>query len=206
MDEQLDLLTSFAAVSPAKTSARPDVALASTAHAPGCGSKCSESCERCGPFGSSLKTALLCELEALTGCSLAWRKTVTPAGRSWLVLTTSERLTSENVPGSSRALWPTATAGDAKASGSRTAAGSAAHPGVSLTDVVVHGLTISDTAGRGPHHPANCNTLGKPSAPSRVLNADWVFQLMGYPREWARLSTARGSRLPAIPSSPISPR
>jgi hypothetical protein len=35
-------------------------------------------------------------------------------------------------------LWPTATAGDAKASGSRNLEGSKAHAGVSLTDAILH--------------------------------------------------------------------
>jgi hypothetical protein len=35
--------------------------------------------------------------------------------------------------------WPTPTAGDAKSSGSRNLEGSDAHPGVSLTDMVLHG-------------------------------------------------------------------
>lgn len=36
-------------------------------------------------------------------------------------------------------LWPTATAGDGKSSGSRNLEGSAAHAGISLTDMVLHG-------------------------------------------------------------------
>jgi hypothetical protein len=133
-------------------------------------------------------------------------------------------------------LWPTATANDAKASGSRTTAQSSAHAGISLTDVAVHGMSIKDTAMRrewitptardwkdsanqatcdqtqphsnllprqvfdGQQDRASRNTNGKPPAPSRMLNADWVFQLMGYPREWARLSTKRGSRRQATQS------
>lgn len=144
-------------------------------------------------------------------------------------------------------MWPTATAGDAKASGSRTTANSGAHPGISLTDAAVHGLSIQDKANRsapesqrlwvtptardwkdtpgqassksdhdyndllprqvfaGQQDRASDSTDGKPLEPSRMLNADWVLQLMGYPRTWARLSTGRGSRVPEIPCCPSSP-
>lgn len=318
MVEQLDFLTLSAVVSPARTSARPAAAQDSTAPARACGSKCSESCERCGPLGSLLKTCLRLELEALTGSSTTWRRQTTPLGRSWWVLTTSAPRTDANARGSSpdewptptaipygssnngspgdgretyataknpsletlarswptphgmgtpddphgselsmtvavaagsstserttkrSGLWPTATAGDAKASGSRTTAESGAHPGISLTDVAVHGLSIDDKAGRmwctptqrdwkdspgtvrsddgggamtmprqvfadGPQDPASDSTDGRPPAPSPSLNADWVLQLMGYPRTWARLSTARALLLPETLSSPTSP-
>ena len=279
MAEQLDLLTSSAAGSPVRTSAPQEKAPASTEHVPGCGSRCTESCAKCGPLGSLLKTSLLCELEALTGCSLTWKRASTPLGRSWWVLTTSASRIEESEHGSSAeewptptatpygssnngcpgdgraeyatkgkpsldamALWPTATAGDAKASGSRTTASSNAHPGISLTDAAVHGISIRDTADRkawatptardwkdtpgqascndehdycdllprqvfaDQQHPESSSTNGKPLEPSRLLNADWVFQLMGYPREWGRLSTARGSKQRATQSSRTSPR
>lgn len=377
MGEQLDLLTSSAAASPVRTSALLAAAKDWQAPAPGCGSKCSESCEKCGPFGSLLRTSLLCELEALTGCSGTWKRAVTPAGRSWWVLTTSDSRTEESGSGSSgedwptptaasygtsnngspgdgrevfatagkasletmakewptpraslseqrqtkptpsqlagkhgrnlatevnrenwptpRAedceqigahrgkpdtltsamlvwstphgmgelkdphgselsqqvrvteglsdwersalkvgLWPTATAGDAKASGSRTTTNSKAHPGISLTDAAVHGLSIDDEAKRrqwvsptsrdwkdtagqdltDEKHGTNqlprqvfaglpdqdsSSTPGKPDAPSQILNANWVFQLMGYPEDWARLSTGPGLKPPEIP-------
>lgn len=150
----------------------------------------------------------------------------------------------DTLTSAARTFWPTATAGDAKASGSRTTENSAAHPGISLTDAAVHGLSIDDTAGRvwstpsaheprlgyqrrpegmasqqnqqslttevydeaGLPPPEKSSTNGKPAAPSRMLNADWVLQLMGYPRTWARLSTGRGSRPQATPSSHSSPK
>lgn len=280
MAEQFDFLsTSSAADSPVPISASQDAAPDSPANIPGCGSKCTGSCENCGPAGSLLKTLLLCELEALTGSCLTWRESATPLGRSWLALTTLDCPTEENAPGFSPcewptptatpygssnngcpgdgreeyatkgkpslerlAMWPTATAQDSERSGSRTTADSNAHPGISLTDAVVHGLTIRDEARRvwttpaeteprlgyqqrppgmasqqnqqslttqvvdeSPHAPASVNTTGRPRALFRLLNADWVYQLMGYPREWARLSTARASQQRETQSSPKSP-
>lgn len=352
MVEQLDLLTSSVVASPARTSARQDPAQVSTAHARACGSQCSESCERCSPLGSLLKTCLRSELAALTEFSTTWRRQTTPLGRSWWVLTTSEQRSDAKESGSSldewptptatpygssnngcpgdgretyatagkpsletmarpewvtptaslgsagnrsrsgdrkgelllagqamqgswptphgmgnpddphgselsmtvavaegtstsersakrAGLWPTATAGDAKASGSRTTANSGAHPGISLTDAAVHGLSISDTATRqvwatpaahevrlgyqrrpegmaslqnqqslttevlddaGLPPPEKGSTSGRPPELSPRLNANWVFQLMGYPETWARLSTTPDSRLREIQS------
>lgn len=342
MAEQLDMLTSFVVASPARTSAPPDEARDLPALAPGCGSKCDESCPRCGPFGSLLRMSLLFEVAALTRCTPTWSRKATPGGSSWWVLTMSdspidesdagesssawptpaatsygssnngcpgdgreeyatrgkpslETMARENWPTPTSALasngarttereatngpnlrevvaknwptpraedceqtgahrgvpdtltsaarlWPTATAGDSKASGSRTTESSAAHAGISLTDAVVHDLTVADTASRlwctptrrdwkdspgmvqrntdlhgGPLLPMQVfaelspdlespSMDGKPAEPSRMLNADWVLQLMGYPATWARLSTGRGSRPLETASSPTSPR
>ena len=230
MENQLDLWISSAAGSLAKTLALQEPEPASAASAPGCGLNCGDSCARCGPLGLSLRTLLLYELEALTGCCATWRKATTRHGRSWWVLMTSEPHTGASESGLSAGEWPTATAGDAKASGSRTAEGSEAHAGISLTDVVVHGLVISDTANRqvwatpaaaetrlgyqrrpegmasqqnqqslttevldtvSPLDVDNPSGNGKPRESSLMLNADWVLQLMGFPRTWARLSTVR---------------
>src|SRR5262245_57012118 len=64
-------------------------------------------------------------------------------------------------------LWPTPTAGDAKSSGSRNLPGSAAHPGVSLTDAVKYGNSTT------PH-----------TRDGGALNPEWVAWLMGFPSEW----------------------
>lgn len=306
MAEQLDLLISSAAAFPARTLAPPDLAEASKANAAGCGFKCDESCPRCGRLGSLLKTSLLSAVEAQTGCSATWKRSATPSGRSWWVLTISARRTGASACGSSgdpwptptasaygssnngcpgdgraeyatkgnpslatlakewqtptaslasagsrsrsgerkgellltgQALqkWPTPTAGDAKASGSRITEDSNAHPGISLTDAAVHGLTTQhvaqrrmwatptardwkDSAGQAcndadhqhcdllPRHvfsglpvAESLNESGSDPESSPALNCDWVFQLMGYPATWARLSTARASRPPATP-------
>lgn len=130
------------------------------------------------PVGCSLKMSVLCELEGLTGCALTWRLRDTPSGRLWWVLGRSEPLTGGSESGSwptvtqpygnnrgggmgrvgpvrpsleslARSAWPSATAGDAKASGSKTgtprATSTASHPGTTLTDAA-NGLWASPLA------------------------------------------------------------
>lgn len=69
----------------------------------GCGGKCCGWCESCDPVGCSLRTFLLSELAGLTTCSVAWKRKATPAGRSWWVLSMSERRTD----GTGFGLWLT---------------------------------------------------------------------------------------------------
>lgn len=69
-------------------------------------SKPSASSERSALVGSLLKTALTSELAALTGCSVSWKASTTPAGRSWLVATTSAPIMSGSAPGSLVATSP----------------------------------------------------------------------------------------------------
>jgi hypothetical protein len=66
-----------------------------------------------------------------------------------------------------RLRWPTATAGDAKSAGSRNLEGSKAHPGVSLTDAVLHG---NSTTARRPEWatPLERDSRG----PNRGVNAE----------------------------------
>lgn len=73
------------------------------------------------------------------------------------------------------ALWPTATAGDAKASGGRNLTGSSAHMGVSLTDAALFG---NSTTRRDRATP-------KDGESGRVLNPQFVEMLMGYPPGWS---------------------
>lgn len=75
-------------------------------------------------------------------------------------------------------MWPTATATDANASGSRMAPGSKAHTGTSLTDAAVHG------------HATGRRDQGNPSSTGRSrarLNYKWVSQLMNFPPDWLDL-------------------
>lgn len=102
-----------------------------------CGPSSHDWCATSDPLGCLLRTYLASALQQRTKSSVIWSKKATPLGRSWWVLTTLERHTDESASGS----WPTATAGDADASGSRSgtprASSSAkAHPGTSLTDAV----------------------------------------------------------------------
>src|SRR5690606_2035725 len=51
--------------------------------------------------GSLLRTALICELAALTGCSMNWKRSATPSKRAWWVLTMSAPTMSASGHGSS---------------------------------------------------------------------------------------------------------
>lgn len=69
--------------------------------------------------------------------------------------------------------WPTATAGDAKRSGSRAQNGvESNHSGTSLTDA---------TCRPGLPHPPTCNHGGECQ---RRLNPRFVLWLMGFPADW----------------------
>jgi len=71
--------------------------------------------------------------------------------------------------------WPTATAGDAKSSGSRNTATSKANPGLSLTDAV------RQDGGMGRPSGASAPTG---SSGESQLNPFFALWLMGYPVEW----------------------
>lgn len=119
---------------PAKTSAPPTPkAKASKVSAAASTSKQSASSEKSALVGSLLRTALISELEAQTSCSLHWRNSATPAGRSWSVLATvkvepvSEPTTSALGHGSSGATLhrlPTPMASDGMKDGKGGGAGS----------------------------------------------------------------------------------
>lgn len=106
----------------------------------GCGRKPCVSCGRCDPDGSCLRTLLLSGLSGWTGYSLSWRRSTTPAGRSWWVLVLSDLRregvgsTTEVASGCGSSVgWPTPTRGDGAQSG---AAGysteSGRHPGTTV--------------------------------------------------------------------------
>lgn len=131
--------------SPVRTSPSPAAAPESTAPGLASGRRCGGSSTSADPVGSLLRMSLLSELAGQTGCSLIWKASATPQRRSWWVLTMPERPTGADAP----SCWPTATATDAKASGSRAgtplaSASAKAHPGTSLTDAVL-GYWITPT-------------------------------------------------------------
>jgi hypothetical protein len=80
-------------------------------------------------------------------------------------------------------LLPTPTAGDANASGSRRKEGSQANPGVSLTDVVIHGQEL--------HH----HVERKPNAGH--LSPRFVEWLMGFPAGWTSIPDRQLSLFPS---------
>lgn len=98
--------------SPVRTSAPPGSAPVSTGRAPASGPKWRESSPESVRRGSSLRTSLLSVLEELTGFYLTWMRSVTPHGRSWLVLGLSALHISESGSGS----WPSACRNDARRS------------------------------------------------------------------------------------------
>lgn len=109
---QTDLFgpTPYAAGSPARTSARRARALASKASVPVSGARCADLFPSADPVGSLLRTSLLSELAALTGFSGTWKRSATPAGRSWWVLPMPEHPIGEGELG----YLPTPTMADAK--------------------------------------------------------------------------------------------
>jgi hypothetical protein len=84
----------------AKTSARPGRVPGSEENAPVCGAKWRGSSPEYLRASSSLRTFLLCELEALTGYSLTWRRLATTHGRWWWALGRSALHTGEIASGS----------------------------------------------------------------------------------------------------------
>lgn len=88
----------------------PGRAQESTGIDPAYGERCTGSSRSFCRNGCSLRTSLCSALEALTGCSVTWRRRVTPAARWWWVLGTSERRTDGTESGS----WATPTARDYK--------------------------------------------------------------------------------------------
>ncbi len=89
-----------------------------------------------------------------------------------------------------RNMWPTATAGDAKSSGSRNLEGSKAHAGVSLTDAVRFGNsntprtwatpTTQDGENNGAPSQHERNSLPLNAQAGGALNPEWVELLMGF--------------------------
>jgi len=176
-----------------------------------CGSRCSGLCEQSDRVGCSLRTALRSRLEGLTQSSGEWKRSVTPAGRSWWVLGMSGRHIDEIGSGSwatpvahdvkerntqykqggesltRQVTWPTPVSLDAKstgASGYSTLTGR--HSGVTLSDAVDPG-----SAGLGPLERWSRSIPG-----SRVarLNAKWVAVLMGFPEDWLSVDGSERSR------------
>ena len=96
--------TSSAGASRVRTSVRPEEARALRAAARVYGARCFGLSAKSDPLGWSLRTCLLSACAALTGFSLRWNESATPAGHWWLVLGRSGPRTNGIGSGS----WPTA--------------------------------------------------------------------------------------------------
>jgi hypothetical protein len=212
-------LTRSSAASCVPTSASPGRARGSASgRAAGLrGARCSASSGDSDPFFSSLKTCLASELSALTGCSLDWKESATPAGRSWSVLSTSVRPIDGIGCGSSEN-WHTIH-GTANEANLRKQGPS----GCELGRQVIAASSPADAGGAptswptpasrdwkadehapaaqarnspclpaavalaGPAAPASPSTPGKPRG---SLNPAWVTQLQGAPDGWLDLGDA----------------
>lgn len=99
-----DFPQSLSEAPPARTSAAPTPKVkASKVNARASSSRQSASSENAALVGLLLRTALISELGARTPCSLHWKHSATPAGRSWFVLATSGPITNDPGHGSSDA-------------------------------------------------------------------------------------------------------
>lgn len=107
IDLDLCPLTSLMEDSHAPTLVAPGKARDYTVSKAACGLRCGGSLEKFDHALCLWKMYLLCDCEVLTGYSLIWRNSVTPAGRPWLVLGRSEPRT--NGIGSGSWVTPTET-------------------------------------------------------------------------------------------------
>jgi hypothetical protein len=113
MEQQWDLWASLQAGIPASHSASPGSVEARTMTAIS-GLRCIESSKNSGPLGLLEKTLMGTSRWGSTVCALTWSEVVTPSGRLVYRLSPSAPTTVEHGSG----LWPTATVGDSRASGS----------------------------------------------------------------------------------------
>src|SRR6266498_599246 len=111
-------------------------------NAPACSSRPSASSTKSDLLGLALRTSLACELEARTGFSLRWNRSVTPAGRSLWVLGTPALRTDEIVFGS---LLPTPRASTADHGADRTSHS----PNLLVALLPTPRMTDGDRGGRG---------------------------------------------------------
>ena len=157
--------TSSAAASLAKTFLPQAKELASLVLEAASGGNSPASLRQTGQLGLSLRTSQAEPSDGLMPCVGLWDSSATKRYRSQL----RRQMSGLHTCDGESSLLPTPTAGDAKASGSRRKAGSKAKPGVSLTDVVVHGQALHE------HHD---RTKGGHLAPQFV---EWM---MGLAANW----------------------
>ena len=208
--------TSSAAVSRVKTSQRQGEARALRAAARVYGERCSGLSAKSDPVGCSLRMFLLSACEELTGLSLRWKESATPAGHWWLALGRSARRTKGIEFGLlpiaqtgltqqvEMANWPTPNATDYK--------GPSQPPGRRpACDDDLPSRIMRDwptpQAQDTRHSPSNSQNrinkggqlhlshyVGQANQGSRntigkprgSLNAEWVAQLMGFPQEYTQ--------------------
>ena len=208
--EQMELpLMSSAAGSPARTSASPDAAPASRASTAVYGRSTPELLANYDPSTQSWRTSQRCLIEGWALFSETWpRSGLMQSGIAYLLPPLVPRIIETG-----SGLWPTPTAGDSKASGSRNTPNSKAHPGISLTDAVRmdggRGRMWPTPAARDYRYPNATPYSARggglkgeqlPNAAGGPLNPAWVEWLMGFPLGWTDCTAS------ATPSSRKSPR
>lgn len=155
--------------SPAKTSRAQDCARGSrTASAADCGASFGESSASSNRGGSSPKTWQAGRRVGCPMCGMTCELSATVRLPSRYLPPTSELLTSASASSS----WPTPTAGDHKASGSRCKGEqTVGNPGTTLTDALLRKTKLVGTY---------------------VVNPEWVEALMGAPMGWTAGLVAGG--------------
>lgn len=157
------------------------------------------SSESCAHNGSSPRTCPACAVAALISSSATWRRSATPAGRSWWVLTISGRATDASGSG----LWPTPCAMNpqdgegldtwaARRERLKVSAQNGNGCGVPLAIAVQMWATptVCGNHNRKGASPTSGDGLApqvKSSTPGKIrerLNPRWVAQLMGLPADW----------------------
>ena len=193
--------TSSAVDSPARTSALPERAKDSAANAAAYSSSSSGSFARFDPASSTWRTRQLSLFGGWTEYWAHWPRSGSMRNGAAFRRPVLELIIDAIGGGASLThKIPTPTVGDAKSSGSRNTASSAAHPGVTLTDFVRQdggtGRLPSPAArdwrsgkGRKPngHTPQLVERIEADAAPTMRLNPDWVERLMGWPDGWTDL-------------------
>lgn len=203
--------------SPARTSAAPTpTEPGSTAPGPASGSSSTGSSRRSAADRalSSSRTSV----DSLGGAWTVWLPGSTTSATKWRSPGSSppmwELLTAAS--GASLSGWPTATCGDAKASGSRNTPHSGAHSGQSLTDAVRGDggrgrllpwstVVSSDWKSRSPLLKQDSSRQGGEPLREQVgkhadphpLNPEWVETLQGFPGGWTELDPELSGRLRA---------
>ena len=197
-------LTPSVAVSHARTSALPEKVSALKVSEAGSGANSHDLSEKSARLGSLLKTCLRSEIEGRTRFSVTWKRSATPGGRAWWVLSMSERRTSAIGSGllptpraegmdamgadvtksllTAARFWPTPNTVDAKG-GTRTGKGQ-----VRLCHLVRLPAPTARDWRSGSQ--ATQEERGRISGPTLAewsggqLNPPWVEWLMGFPIGW----------------------
>jgi len=168
-------------------------------------SKPSVSSENAVLVGSLLKTALISELGALTPCSLHWRQSATPAGRSWFVLATSEPITNAPDHGSSDATsnrLPTPTKRDKRMDAWSPAYDKRKSP---TMDAVMDGALTDRASDKWIYARQIAAILTEHGLSGASMTLPLVYGwMMGFPPAWlerALLSAVHEGQLPLASSS-----